>query len=330
MPDIGQLILREDGVHRTLGLAEATVYALPRVDKKLVINLPRFLNPTFMYSVARASGDTTAILTASARLGNYVSHWLLFLSLLKYSPLPYHAMTFVTRIGRCLPYDEGMERLEALRRVLFLKSLSEEERRNIAGAGYERRLGLCEALFVEGEPSRGLIVILEGSVKIYRADARGRELLLGIARHGASIGDLALFDGGNYPTCAEACEEHTRVFVVPKDRFTALMERYPGIAQGAVRALAIENRRLIEMLKAQVLHTVRSRLATYLLHAAGDAEAFSLHETNAVIGSHVGTVREVISRSLHALEDEGAIRIQGRVVTLLDREGLGRIATERD
>ena len=80
------------------------------------------------------------------------------------------------------------------------------------------------------------------------------------------------------------------------------------------------------MLQTQSLHTVRARLASYLLRISGGDTTFLLRETNEEIASHMGSVREVISRTLHSLKDTGAITIQGRQVTLHDPEMLRRIA----
>jgi CRP/FNR family transcriptional regulator len=151
-------------------------------------------------------------------------------------------------------------------------------------------------------------------------------MTLFVDRGGTSVLDLPLFDGGNYPAHAEAYEDGTSVLVVPRDRFQALLVAHPEIAAGAVRSLAIQTRKLIEMLKAQALDTVRARLAAYLLQTAGDERTFPLRETNEAIGSQIGTVREVISRTLNALEEARLIERHGRVVTLLDRAGLHRIA----
>lgn len=223
-----------------------------------------------------------------------------------------------------------MRRQEALQRVLFLKELAPGPIAELAAAGYERDLVVQEDLFREGDRSLGLIVVLAGAVRVYKADTSGREFILGVERAGASVADLPLFDGGTYPAGAVAAESDTRVYIVPRDTFVEFLRRYPEIAVGAVRSLAIQQRKLIEMLKAQALHTVRSRLAAYLLNTAEDSRTFPLRETNAAIGSHVGTVREVVSRTLRALEDTGAVHLKGRTVTLLDREKLRRIAESGD
>ena len=145
---------------------------------------------------------------------------------------------------------------------------------------------------------------------------------------GSAVGEITLFDGGNCPFGAEAAQDDTVLLAVSTGQFRALCAAHPAIADGAVRALSVQNRKLIEMLKAQALHTVRSRIAAYLLRrAAEDGETtFPLRESNAAIGSHVGTVREVVSRTLHGLGDVGAVRLHGRTVTVLDPELLTEIA----
>lgn len=219
-----------------------------------------------------------------------------------------------------------MNRLQALRRVLFLKNAPAAAVEQLAREGRERRLDRGETLFGENERCLGLIVVLCGTVTLFKTDPRGRELTLGRDGPGASVGELALFDGGNYPFAAAAAEDATIVLVVPRERFAAVLAEHPVIAGEALRALAVYSRKLIEMLKAQTLHSVRARLAAYLLHAAANEHAFLLRETNETIGGHVGTVREVVSRTLHALVDAGAITLDGRRVSVRDHALLARLA----
>lgn len=223
-----------------------------------------------------------------------------------------------------------MRTLDALRRVLFLKSLPDTALAEIATAGRQMRLQRGEVLFREHEPTRGLIVVLMGEVKLYKLDPRGRELILGREGPGESVAELPLFDGGNYPTSAEAIEDGTVIFVVPRDRFQELMTRYPEIARQATRTLAVRMRRLLHMLEAQALHSVRARLAAYLLTQGKGRDCFKLEQTNEEIGAEIGTVRDVVSRTLRGLQDERLLRIDGRVVVILDRANMKLVAANAD
>ena len=269
-------------------------------------------------------------------------------------------MTLITDGDTAKRYNRGMEqslnhssktaslhcRMIALRRVQFLKPLPDAVLDTLAQAGHERLLLRGEMLFVERERCLGLIVVLSGAVKVYKTDARGRELTLDREMPGESVFELPLFDGGNYPAGAEAAEDDTRVYIVPRDRFAQIMADCPQIAVYALRALAARQRKLIQMVEAHSLHSVRARLAAYL-HQAWQTEneslraargldkqghdgaglgAFELSETNEAIASRIGTVREVVSRTLHSFKDAGIVRINGRSVCVCDLDALRQAA----
>lgn len=235
-------------------------------------------------------------------------------------------MTFVTRNGTDHAIYCAVTRDEALRRVTFLRDAPPAALQALLQVGYLQTLAAGEQLFAETMPSVGLIVVVEGRLKESKLDARGRELILALHNPGTSVAELPLFDGGNHPTQASAISENTRVFRVARPAFESLLAAYPTLAQSALRSLAIQQRKLLEMLKAQALHTVRARLAAYLLHTADETIAFPLRETNESIAAQVGTVREVVSRTLHQLSDLGLIELQGRMVVVLNRAELEKIA----
>jgi len=218
---------------------------------------------------------------------------------------------------------------ETLRRVPFLRELPESALVAVIESGVARRLEEGGLLFCEGDPTPGLLVVTAGRVKLYKLDSRGRELTLGVAASGDVVGAPASFDGGNCPYHAMAYgDDGAILFQIPPLRFQMLLESHPVITVGVVRFLAVQNRRLIEMLKAQTLHSVHARFASYLLHAAGDAEQFLLPDSNVGIAAHLGTVREVVSRTLHQFADLGYISLRGRTITVTAREQLRRAAMD--
>ena len=155
----------------------------------------------------------------------------------------------------------------------------------------------------------------------------GAELTLGLEAAGGSVAELPLFDGGNYPASAEAAEDAT-VFIVPREQFLQVMAAHPRIAEAALRTLASRMRLLVQRVEAQTLHPVRARLAAYLLRASSGEATFPLTDTNGAIAGQVGTVRDVVSRALHRLEEDALISLHGRRVTVLDMARLRRLARE--
>lgn len=222
-----------------------------------------------------------------------------------------------------------MESKEALRQVLFLKTVREEAIETLLTTGNVRQLEKGEQLFSEFERCQGLFVVLKGAIKVYKLDSRGRELTLSLEMPGASVAELPLFDGGNYPYSAEAAQANTHLWFVPREQFRAIMRTYPEIAERALLALGVRLRQMVQIAEAQSLYTVRARLASYLLEAAGGRSLFRLEETNEAISGHLGTVREVVSRTLRTLKEAQVISLRGRWVTVLDEAEL-RLAAGTD
>ncbi len=66
-------------------------------------------------------------------------------------------------------------------------------------------------------------------------------------------------------------------------------------------------------------------IKVYKVDSRGRA-TFRLEETNEAIGGHLGTVREVVSRTLRTLKEAKVVGLRGRWVDVPDVEELKRIA----
>lgn len=214
------------------------------------------------------------------------------------------------------------EVIARLREVPFLSHLSDADLEEIRREGIVRALSRDEALFARGEPARGLLVVLRGSVRVYQIGDTGREHVLTVEGPGSSVAELPLFDGGAYPAHAAAAQDAV-LFVLPKERFQALVRRRPDLAGGVIRTLAGRLRKLVEMVEAFALKEVRQRVAGLLLMLAEQhGPEFTLPANNEQIAARLGTVREVVSRALHGFAQDGLIQLNGRSVRILDPEGL--------
>jgi CRP/FNR family transcriptional regulator len=69
------------------------------------------------------------------------------------------------------------------------------------------------------------------------------------------------------------------------------------------------------------LHTVRGRLARFLLEQA-ESGSIAQRWTQAEMAAGLGTVREMIGRTLRSLADAGLVRVDRDRILLLDRTGL--------
>src|SRR5579863_6433443 len=78
-----------------------------------------------------------------------------------------------------------------------------------------RALDRGQMLFLAGEPARGLFVIVSGSIRAFRVNAKGREQTIHVESAGATLAEVPVFDDGNYPATAVA-EESSEVLFLSK------------------------------------------------------------------------------------------------------------------
>ena len=214
-----------------------------------------------------------------------------------------------------------------LSQIALFASLSETETQALAQRAVERQFGSGEMLFWEGEPCAGIFLIVEGSVKIFKTSAGGREMMLALESAPSTVAELPLFDGGAYPASVRAVEPVVSLFINKAD-FQQVCRQYPDVALKVLAVVGRRLRHLVGVVESMTFGSVTGRLARLLLEASRQAggDEFDLPLTHQELASRLGTVREVVSRNLARFRAEGLIRIQGHQVEIVDRAALEREA----
>ena len=211
--------------------------------------------------------------------------------------------------------------VEALKAQPYFKALEDSELKKLARAVIERSYAKDEVVFLEGEPGQGLYIVREGSVKVYKLSPEGREQILTYTRAGGSFNEVAVFDGGPNPANVSASEP-TKLWIVPRLAIMELIQRRPEVALAIIQNLGTRLRHLVGLVEDLSLRQVTARLAKLLLEtAAGPERGLTQQE----MAARLGTVREMIGRSLRQLEARGFIKIEHGRIVIVDRAGLEKV-----
>ena len=205
-----------------------------------------------------------------------------------------------------VPYFAGLDEagLDAVRKLMFEKAL---DRGKIAQ--------------LEGEPAEALFFVVSGAVKVLKTSPEGKEQILSIARPGDSFNDIPAFDDGLAPAGAQAMGPVVLYGMRREDLRTVLQE-HPQVALNTARVLADRTRQLVELVEDLSFRHVIGRVAKILLEHAGDGASPRPRLTQQDMAAMAGTVREVVARSLKALEEEGTIRLDRHQIKIADKEAL--------
>ena len=213
--------------------------------------------------------------------------------------------------------------LEFLQSIPYLAGLSTAEVEAIGSLFFEKTLERGEMALIEGDPSQALYFVHSGAVKLLKTSAEGKEQILDIARPGDSLNDVPLFDGEPNPVSAQAMGAVT-LYGLSKGDVDSILRRYPLVALNVNRVLAGKVRHLGALVEDLSFRPVIGRVARILLEYAEGGENADARPrlTQQEMAAMAGTVREVVGRSLKALEDEGVISLQRHRLAITDKEGL--------
>lgn len=211
---------------------------------------------------------------------------------------------------------------ELLPSVPYFRDLDKETVQTIAERMHFRDVPSGTPLFFEGEGTGEvpLYLVVRGTIRVYKSSMRGREQVLRLFEKGETFAEVPLFDGGAYPANADAMVDST-VAVLPRPDFLLLMREYPEVAVAATQLLGDRLRHFNVLIEDLSLRRVRSRVARRIL----DSEQ---RVTQAQMAAMSGTSREMISRSLHQLEDEGVIDLGEQEIVIRDLARLRQIVDE--
>ena len=213
--------------------------------------------------------------------------------------------------------------IQLWRQVAFLQSATIHALGAIAEAATLRTYPRGECIFMEGEPTAGLFLVQSGIVKICRYSKDGREHILHFFQHGDTFNDVSVLDGGPNPATAIA---HTdaALWHIARQSLHDIVTHDPELAWAMIGNLAGRARMLVSTVQNLAMRTVRSRLAKLLLEQAEASERGESPTplTQEEMAHHLGTVREVVGRTLRALATDGLIEMQRQQIAIVDRAGL--------
>jgi CRP/FNR family transcriptional regulator len=215
-----------------------------------------------------------------------------------------------------------------LRRLPLFTDLTEDELALIARVVTVRHLDPGGVVFCEGDDCNELLIVSEGEVKLLKTAANGRQQLLSVERAGNSLSEISVFDGQPYPATAHTVTA-TVLLRLSAEHFRHICAEHPGVALKVMKVLAHRLRRMGSLVEELSFATVRSRLAAHLADLAREKGRrtpqgleFELSENNEELAARLGTVRELVSRNLGRLHNQGLIHMSRRKVRIPSLEAL--------
>ncbi|MEA2419067.1 MAG: family transcriptional regulator, cyclic receptor protein [Thermoleophilaceae bacterium] len=214
----------------------------------------------------------------------------------------------------------------------FLETLTPEEVADLRASGRQRHYDANVALFHEGDDAGSVIVLLEGRAKLTVPNSSGREVIVAVRGPGDLLGELAaLVEAPRSATVTTI--EAVDALIIPGSAFASFLERNARVALVILRLVA-ERLLYADLQQAQfATHDVVGRVAHRLVELT---ERFGVETeeglvldvplTQEELAGWTGASREAVNKALQVLRSLHMIETGRRRFTVLDADGLRRLA----
>jgi CRP/FNR family transcriptional regulator len=190
--------------------------------------------------------------------------------------------------------------------------------REIEEFGQSQQFKEGDLIMDYGKYVRMMPVVVSGTVKVYRRDETGKEILL----YYLSSSDSCSMA---YSCCMEAkksevkavAEDHLELIAIPHTKLDEWLCKYPSWKNYIMRSF---NERFIELLKSIesiAFHKLDERLVEYLKEKKRLSGSSVVKVSHHLIADELATSRVVISRLLKQLENEEKILLYRNEIKLM-------------
>ncbi|MBA4055312.1 MAG: transcriptional regulator, partial [Marivirga sp.] len=180
-------------------------------------------------------------------------------------------------------------------------------------------------IFSEGDTPLKIFFLKAGSVKVFKSNSDGKELIINIYNANDFFGYEAILEGNVYQESAMAMHD-SEIITIPKYDFTMLLQSHPDVSKGFVSILCKKVADAEKQLLNLAYNSVRQRTAEALLKTQqlkDNKEQMQISRDD--LAKMVGTAAESVIRVLSDFRDEGLIDIEAGKIKITQPAKLEKV-----
>jgi len=170
----------------------------------------------------------------------------------------------------------------------------------------------------ENDYIKNVPIVLSGSIKVFKQDEDGREILLYYINPGESCVMSFLGAACNGTSKIRAVvEDKAEVLILPVHKAIELIKDNPAWLEFIFQLYNKRFEELLDVVNAIAFTKVDQRLLEFLKKKAKMLDSNEINITHQQVADELGTAREVVSRLLKQLEKENKIALSRNKITLI-------------
>lgn len=175
--------------------------------------------------------------------------------------------------------------------------------------GVAKKYDKGRIIFWEGNMPNFFYQVIEGEIKVFSANAEGKELILGLFKQGESFGEPSLLLNRPYPNTALATTNST-VIRISKEKLLSIMNDYPEITRRLVFTFAERMYNKAAIAQMLISHTPCEKILSFFRRIKGtEKQRMMVPFTRQQIADFTGLRVETVIRTLMRMNSENKISI---------------------
>ncbi|RZJ64633.1 MAG: cyclic nucleotide-binding domain-containing protein, partial [Flavobacterium sp.] len=185
-----------------------------------------------------------------------------------------------------------------------------------------RRFKKNQTLYFEGDHTQGVYFLDEGSIKTFKLNSDGRELITNLYQPKTFIGLGYLLLNSPLADTAEALE-NCSVYFTPKKVMLELLDEYPTLNQHFIKILSINLKQKEDQLLEIAYESVTKRLSKVLIRLNKNASPIDyIAITRDDLAGLTGIATETVSRILSDFKHQNLIEKNGGLIHIINLKKL--------
>ena len=202
-----------------------------------------------------------------------------------------------------------------LKEVGMFSSLEEKELKALEKISHISEYKEGATLFLEGEVSDSLMILIDGIVSIFKHDNKGNEIVIGYFNRYALLAEAATLRHTPLPSSA-TFQSDGAILKIDIKEFEALFMVNPKISYEIIQSLL----KKVDLLQQNIHFNIASTSTEKILHFYRENPTLSLDLKQYEIASILGMVPETFSRNIRKLVKEEKLAKVSTGYKIIDKE----------
>ncbi|MFK7794249.1 MAG: Crp/Fnr family transcriptional regulator [Gammaproteobacteria bacterium] len=209
--------------------------------------------------------------------------------------------------------------LSAIQQIPMFRRYSEIELAPLISKSSIKSIRKNTIVILESDEAQSVYFVLQGTVRVFRENGRGREVTLNELGPGDLFGELAWFSK-NSRSASVITKQQSKLLVIQAKDFESFYLRHPEISHVIALKYADQISILSKHLETIALEDIQQRVMWALRSYAlvDEDNALVSSATHKELANLIGSSRESVSRAIQELKLSGHIELKQKTICLTE------------